>query len=641
MACVHATNCLKLQPVFTKKMGLGASDNTTASMRLAAFFVITGLLLAVTPKLKAQGSNSVGNPHPAASDSGNRTSQCEFTSVNSPYIPLDSWIYPAVARLYSIGYAKDVFLGMRPWTRESIVNMLEETSDEIQDAEMYEDSSSGEARELLEALFREIHSESGPACSAKNGFLAIESSYSIFRAISGTPLRDSFHIGSTIINDYGRPFEGGFNNYTGLSGYAAAGRFLIYARGEFQHAPSATGYSASLAQTLSDGDFIPFLNPSTGLPYNQQTIPLGPISGVTQGSFLEAYASARLLNHEISFGKQDEWLGPAVGGGMAFSNNAENIYSFRINRIEPLNIPLISRVLGSVRYEFLIGKLRGHTYIPNPAYAANPSSNIPNVINPGNPWVHVAKFSFRPTRDLEVGFERSVIWGGEGHEPITLHSFLKSFLSFNSTYSARKYGRDDPGARFTAFDFTYRLPFPRNWLTLYTDSESHDSPGPMFKPLHGTFRPGLYLSHVPRIPKMDVRFEAVDTDSSHPSSIGGSYQYWETIQRQGYTNNGQIFGDWVGREGKGGQAWITYHLSGNEWLQASMRHQKASKDFIPGGTTLNDINFEVVKRIGHDLEVKGDFTYERYKAPIYLPGVQTVTNTTIQVTWFPNRRVSF
>ncbi len=27
--------------------------------------------------------------------------------------------------------------------------------------------------------------------------------------------------------------------------------------------------------------------------------------------------------------------------------------------------------------------------------------------------------------------------------------------------------------------------------------------------------------------------------------------YYEAIQRQGYTNNGQLFGDWIGREDKG------------------------------------------------------------------------------------------
>ena len=39
----------------------------------------------------------------------------------------------------------------------------------------------------------------------------------------------------------------------------------------------------------------------------------------------------------------------------------ENIYSFRINRVEPLYVPLLSRLTGPFRYDFLVGSLRGHT----------------------------------------------------------------------------------------------------------------------------------------------------------------------------------------------------------------------------------------------------------------------------------------
>jgi hypothetical protein len=561
--------------------------------------------------------------------------------LGSPYIPVDSWVYPAVMRLYAMGYASQVYLGMRPWTRASVSHMLEETSTQIQDADMYGDSTVGEARDLYIAVRRELNSNTRGPCLASKGQLRIESSYSVMRAISGTALQDSFHLGSTVINDYSRPFENGLNNYSGLSGYASASRFVLYVRGEFQGAPSATGYSRSLAQTLSAIDSTSFLNSATGLPYNQATIPMGPIAATTDGRFIEAYASVQLLNHVISFGKQDDWLGPGLGGGMAYSNNAENIYSFRINRIEPLYIPLLSRLTGRFRYDFLVGKLRGHTFMPNPAYVANPSPNLPNVINPGDSWAHVEKFGFKPTADLEFGFERTVIWGGERHEPVTVGTFLKSFFSTNATDPATKYTAQDPGARFSAFDFSYRLPFPRNSLTLYTDMEAHDAPSPIAKPLHGTFRPGLYLSHVPGFPKLDVRVEGADTDSSYPLSIGGRYQYWEVIQVQGYTNNGQLFGDWVGREDKGGQGWITYHLSGNEWIQVGVRNQKASKDFIPGGTTLNDIHFQAVERIGKNFEIDGTFTFERWKAPIYVTGPQTVTATTIRLTWFPERKINF
>ena len=98
---------------------------------------------------------------------------------------------------------------------------------------------------------------------------------------------------------------------------------------------------------------------------------------------------------------------------MLWSNNAEDIYDFQIDRVEPLRIPGLSRVTGPFRYDFFVGSLKGHT-------------------DPNDPWVHVEKVSFKPYRDLEFGFSRMVVWGGKGHEPITLHTFLKSFFSFQN-----------------------------------------------------------------------------------------------------------------------------------------------------------------------------------------------------------------
>ena len=532
-----------------------------------------------------------------------------------------------------MGYAGDVYLGLRPWTRASVVHMLSTTPAEIQDADMYGDPTANEARELYASLVQELGPDSQGGCSTDRAQMVIESSYSAARAISGTPLRDSFHLGSTIVNDYGRPSAHGINNYTGTSVYVSAGRFTLYLRGEFQGAPSFTGYTPDLAKTLAGVDattyyFSPSCWASGGpscpvIPYNQQaTIPAGPISAATRPRFLEAYVSAQYLNHVISFGKQDYWQGPAQGGAMSYSNNAENIYSFSINRIEPLYVPILSSLTGPFRYEFLIGPLKGHTY-------------------PIDPWVHMEKISFRPSKNLEMGFERTVIWGGEGHEPITVGSFLRGFFSVTAPQPEIKNSRKDPGARFAAFDFSYRLPFLRNRVTIYSDSEVHDDVSPIDSPQTASIRPGVYLSHIPGVPKLDLRLEAISTDPPTPRSNGGRYMYWEEMQREGYTNGGQLFGDWIGREDKGGQAWLTYHLSGNEWIQVGMRHQKAAKDFIPGGTTLNDLNLQVVKRLGRDLELKGDFKFERYKAPIYLPGTQTVTATTIQFTWFPGRKVSF
>jgi hypothetical protein len=609
---------------------MNASERLTGVPVLCRAMLLAGILF-VNGNVPVSGqAGTVGAWH-EGQDASRPSFVCEPSMLDSPYIPVDSWVYPAVLRLYSLGFVDTIYLGMRPWTQSSLDHVLEEAGARIEDADA--GPATDEAQGIYEALIHELRADMQGPCLAHEGHTRVESVYSVVRGISGTPLRDSFHLGSTVINDYGRPYENGFNNYSGASGYASVGRFLIYARGEFQGAPSAAGYSTALGQELSNIDLPPPDLPGYYTypvpPNGQATIPLGPIPAAIDGRVMEAYLSAHYLNHEISFGKQDDWMGPGLGGGMAYSNNAENIYAFHINRIEPLSIPLLSRITGPFRYEFLVGSLKGHTY-------------------PNDPWVHVEKVSFKPTPNVEFGFERTVIWGGEGHVPITIGTFLRSFFSLTAVTPAIKFSNQDPGARFGAFDFTYRLPFVRNWLTLYCDSEVHDDISPADAPRRASWRPGLYLSHVPGVPKLDIRVEGASTDPPVSTSNGGRFMYWETIQVQGYTNAGQLFGDWIGREDKGGQGWITYHLSGNEWLEVGVRNQKATADFIPGGTTLNDINFKAVKRIGKNFEVNGNFAFEHWKAPIYPTGTptypasqQTVTTTTIQLTWFPERKISF
>ncbi len=188
----------------------------------------------------------------------------------------------------------------------------------------------------------------------------------------------------------------------------------------------------------------------------------------------------------------------------------------------------------------------------------------------------------QPTNNFQFGFQRTVIFGGEGHEPVTLHTFLKGFFDTNDTSEAEKFSRDDPGARFSAFTFSYRLPFVRNYLTLYADSESHDDLTPVSAPRRAAYRPGLYLSRIPGIPRLDLRVEGVSTNCSTLVCINGSHEYIEdAVQRQAYTNKGNILGDWIGREAIGGQAWLTWHLSGNEWVDVQWMHKQNAKRLHP------------------------------------------------------------
>ena len=525
-------------------------------------------------------------------------------TAGSSYIPLDSWIYPAAVRLYELGYLPTAFLGLRPWTRVSLAHMLL-----LSQPGILSNPADEEGTAIFDRLHRELRPEmdgSGPP------FALLESVYTRSRGIAGNILNDSYHLGQGVINDYGRPYQPGWNNMEGYSARGTAGRFDLYVRGEYQHAPGGLGYSSTVANSLATDDGTPQV-PQFGIPE-------GVLPAQNQARLLEANLSAHLLGHQISFGKSDAWLGPAQGASMAWSNNAENIYSFRVNRIEPLYIPFLSRFTGLFRYDFFVGSLKGHNF-------------------PNDPWIHAEKVSFKPTPDLEFGFERSVIWGGEGHVPITVGTFLRSFFSPAGVSPAVKMSRQDPGARFSTFDFTWRIPWEKHLLTIYTDSLVHDNVFPVSNPGRAGFRPGIYLARLPVLRKTDLRMEATSTDPHDPESESGNFLYAEYIQKQGYTNRNQIIGDWIGREGKGGQAWLTYHLRADELVQLEYRTAKAATDFIPGGTTQQSLAMNLVLRPRPDLEVQVSTEAQLWRAPLVATGTQRAFLGTLRLQYFPRLRV--
>lgn len=558
----------------------------------------------VSPVQEMAAQANPTNPFVGYTKYGTKLKHDFNEAAGSTYIPVDSWIYPAMLRLYSLGYADTMFVSMRPWTRRAVLHMLQASEPDILD------SDDAEAQEILATVLEELRDEVPNNLEPRGAVFGLYSAYTRLMGVTGPTLRDSYHLGQTLVNDYGRPYQSGFNNITGFSSVNEYGRFSLFVRGEYQHAPSGTGYSPSLAALLSNGDGIPY----SGYNIPQATVPQGPISAQNPFRLQEANLSFMLAKHEISLGKSDAWLGPGVGGAQAWSNNAEDIYSFRVNRVEPLHIPYVSAVLGPIRYDFFYGSLKGHTY-------------------PNDDWTHSEMLSFSPTSNFQFGFQRTIIFGGKNHEPVNLRTFLKGFFDINDTTAEEKYSRDDPGARFSAFNFSYRLPFLRKYATLTLDSISHDDVTPISAPRRAAFRTGLYISQFPHVRKLDLRAEAAMMDQPVQRSFNGYFNYYETIQRQGYTNKGFIMGDWVGREGKGGQAWLTYHLSGNEWVQLAYLNKKNAKDFYE--TTQNQFKVDVVKRLRSDIEMDAWFQYERWKAPVYKTGLQSDTVTAVQITFYP------
>jgi Capsule assembly protein Wzi len=519
------------------------------------------------------------------------------SSASSTYVPLDSWTYDAFDRLHALGYADTAYLGLRPWTQLSCLHVLEQTAPKVALA-----PERSEAQRIYAALAAEFAKEGGAAQAE------LDELYSRSLYIAGRPLTDSAHFGQTLINDYGRPYNQGFNQIDGFAARAASGRFSLNVRGEYQHAPGRPALPQSALDAISLVDAIP-----------EQPFQRLPVSQTDVFRLLDANASFHVQGHEISIGKSEDWWGPGKGGSMAWSNNAEPIYAFRIDRVEPLYVPLLSRVTGPFRYEAFFGDLKGWDY-------------------PREPWVHAQKFSFKPTQNIEFGFSRVVIFAGEGHVPLTFGSFWHSFTSFSNVTAAEKMSRNDPGGRHSSFDFTWRLPGLTKWVTLYSDSIVHDDSSPIDAPRRAAINPGIFVSHFPDLPHLDLRVEGVNTDTPAGTTDGGHFIYWEGQYRNGYTNKENLLGSWIGREGKGGQAWLTYWLSPRESIQVGYRNAKVAAGFLPGGTTQNDFSLRAVVRVKPDWELTAFAQYEAWKAPLLASGRVSDFTGSVQLAYFPRLR---
>src|SRR5262249_49772682 len=191
------------------------------------------------------GGDSWGDLLPDSSSSGEKTRNPE--NMGSPYVPLDSWVYSALERLAAMGYIKSAYLGIRPWTRLECARMLDEAQQNIAD----EDDHSGEATRIYVELAKEFSPEAGRLNGEANVGASLDSVYARMTNISGPPLRDGYHFGQTIINDYGRPYGEGFNSAVGFTAHSEAGPLSISVQGEYQHAPAVSSDPLSVLQATA------------------------------------------------------------------------------------------------------------------------------------------------------------------------------------------------------------------------------------------------------------------------------------------------------------------------------------------------------------------------------------------------------
>jgi Capsule assembly protein Wzi len=557
-----------------------------ASTKMPAIACVMAVLFLT---LASPAQSAANSDRLAGASPGTTPDDHVSTDASSTYVELDSWVYPALERLAAQGVIQYPFLGLRPWTRRAIYQMLEHAQ------------GSESSNQLVQAVKKELFRDVALGSDPLDKDLFIESVYSRTQFISGTPLNDSYHFGQTLTGDFGRPYGHGVQQIAGFETRAEHSRLSLFVRGEYQRSPSVPGYGPAIAGIIATQDNNPV-----------QTYDNRPADNAFR--LLDTYASVEFLSQQFSFGKQSYWWGPGSANAMILSDNAEPFYSFRINRTLPLYIPFLSRLLGPFRYDNFFGKLSGHLY-------------------PRQPYFYGQKINFSPTRNLEFGFSRDAVIAGEGSTPLTFGNFWKSFTSFSSETNANSV-RNVAGARHASFDFRYRLPGVRNWLTLYTDSLVHDDVSPVDAPRHAAITPGIYLSRFPFLSKLDLHVEGGSSDIT-PRARGGQYYYYEAIYRDCYLNKQDLMGSWLGREGTGGQAWATYWFNAQSTLQVGYRTLRVSQHFVPQGESQQSAYGELRYRWQNGLALQFLLQAERWAAPALAPGPQTDVTSQFQFSLSP------
>jgi capsule assembly protein Wzi len=513
--------------------------------------------------------------------------------TGSPYVPLDSWVYPVFERLAALGYAPSAFSGQRPWTRMECARLVESAANELS----IEDKRS-EAYRLYQALQEEFQAELQRFRGSEASTIWVDSVYTRYTGIAGTPLDDGYHFGQTIVNDYGRPYGEGANVVSGASAWGGAGPAAFYVRGEYQHTAALPAYGLAVQQLIGTIDLTP-----PQLPIHTTSI--------NQFRLLDAYGAWNFKSVQMSVGKQSLWWGPTRSGPLMYSDNAEPMDMLRLTNPSPWKLPSFLSWLGPMRWDFFFGLMAGHHY-------------------PANPAVDGQKISFKPTPNLEFGFSRTIVF-----RPVTLRMFWRGFTSVGDNKNTVPGSPADVGDRRGSFDFSYRIPGLRKWLVLYNDGLTDCDVSPLAAPHRAMMSPGIYLPQIPKIPKLDFRAEAAYSDPPAVASYGGRFFYYNSAYHDAYTNDGHLLGSWVGRQGRGLELRSTYWLSARTTLQMGYRHASVDREFIPSGGHIQDVFAHVSFQLHSQVEISTFFQHERWDFPVLSPLAGPDTAVSVQFTYHP------
>ena len=299
----------------------------------------------------------------------------------------------------------------------------------------------------------------------------------------------------------------------------------------------------------------------------------------------------------LQIGKIAAWYGPGRLGALIFTNNAQSYPGIRLHNPVPIALPGVFSFLGNVQYDLFLARLESNRPIPNPLLFG-------------------MRLAARPSRFLEVGLSRSMIYGGKGQDG-GLSAWWDAFKGENT---------NDPGDKglvnqIAGFDVTLTLPFPSQPVQAYLEMAGEDQahllstfvPFPSkFAYATGVFLPTLFGSAA-----HDLRIEWA---RNHWRGNGPAW-YVHSVSGEGYAHfyRNRVLGHPMGADAQNLSVRGHHFFLPSTYLELTLSRtdryslgpMKESSDRASAG---------LVGWLSEKVRAEGEISLEKVKSPAGLPG---------------------
>jgi hypothetical protein len=258
----------------------------------------------------------------------------------------------------------------------------------------------------------------------------------------------------------------------------------------------------------------------------------GP-SSQNKVELIEGYGKVGVGPMSVQMGKDSIWWGPGHHGSLIMTSNAEPLTMIKVANDQPIILPGFMKFLGPIRSVFFLTELDSGRTIPDAKLTG-------------------LRTNFKPTPDFEVGFNRTIMFGGKGGTSTNAKDYLQIYWPKNLERNS---------SQLASFDVSWRLTLPKylaaRAVKFYGEFASEESGFAQLKPLVGI----QFIDLLRQGGKTDLRLEYAETFRSQ----GSSSFYQHGVYGSGYTYEGRVLGHHMGT----GSRDLFGHLT--HWLNPSLR----------------------------------------------------------------------